>query len=200
MGKRAEASSSGTEQHGRAPAVPAADTLDILMLRCSETGFALELEAVAHASFLVAVQPVPEAPEYVLGVAPFRDDVVPVLDLAGRLGLQPADRYDLETPVVWCRAGGRTAGLVVDDLPGIAEVAGSELRMRQEFATGGPPVEGVVRTQGQAWLLLDPARILDFDFARRVSDIRLDKAVIRKWLEEADAVEPEAPPVESELS
>lgn len=163
------------------------EPLDVLTLVCGGVGFALGLDAVAHASFLVAVQQVPEAPDYVLGVGRFRDRTVPVIDLAGRLGLTPPERYTVDTPMVWCEAAERTAGLVVDELPGIAEVAPREVRMREAFSRGGPPVEAVVRAQGQSWLLLDPARILDFDFAQQVSDIQLDEKAIREWLDQAAA-------------
>lgn len=153
----------------------------LLFFRCAGVNFALDVSCVERASFLVAVQPLPEASDYVVGVTALGGETVLLADLALRLGLPDAAPYTLHTPVVWCRDAGRAAGLVVDAIEGVDEAAvqDADLSLLQG---GRAPLRGVVRRGGTVWLLLDPERLLAFDLARPVSDLQLDMAALQQWL------------------
>ena len=149
---------------------------------CSGVGLAFPLFSVEHVSFLVAVQPVPDGPDYLAGLTRFRGEAVPVIDLAGRLGLPPAERYHADTPVLWCRAGDRVTGLIVDEVPGVVEVPAGDLQMTEVFESGGPPLTGVAHNEGVMWLLLDVQTVLAFDYGQAVTDLEWDEEAIQRWV------------------
>ncbi|HKJ76645.1 MAG TPA: chemotaxis protein CheW [Gammaproteobacteria bacterium] len=156
----------------------------VVRASCSGVGLAFPLDSVEHVSFLVAVQPVPDGPDYLAGLTRFRGEAVPVIDLAGRLGLPPAERYQADTPVLWCRSGGRITGLIVDEVPGVAEVTRDGLQMTDAFEAGRPPLAGVVHHEGAMWLLVEVSTVLDFDYAQAVTDLEWDEEAIRHWVQE----------------
>lgn len=154
----------------------------LLFFRSAGIAFALEVAHVERASFLLAAQPVPEASDYVVGVTMLDGVTLLLVDLALRLGLTGSHHYDLHTPVVWCRGGGRVAGLVVDEIDGVDEAAVDSADLSELLRRGRAPLCGVVRRGGEAWLLLDPEPLLAFDLAQPVSDIHLDLAALERWL------------------
>lgn len=154
----------------------------LLFFRCAGINFALDVTAVERASFLVAVQPLPEASDYVVGVTSLGGATVLLADLALRLGLPDASRYTLHTPVVWCRGAERVAGLVVDEIDGVEAAAVQNADLSALLYGGRAPLRGAVRRSGAVWLLLDPERLLAFDLAQPVSDLRLDMAALQQWL------------------
>ena len=154
----------------------------LLFFRCAGINFALEVTAVERASFLVAVQPLPEASDYVVGVTALGGETVLLADLALRLGLPDAPRYTLHTPVIWCRCAERVAGLVGGGIDGVEAAAVHSADLSALLHGGRAPLRGVVRRSGSVWLLLDPERLLAFDLAQPVSELRLDKAALRQWL------------------
>lgn len=180
-------SGSALESQGmdaRAAAAERAERRHVVRVYCAGTGLALPLDAVEHVSFLVAVQPVPDGPDYLAGLTRFRGEAVAVIDLAGRLGLPPAERYHADTPVLWCRSGKRVTGLIVDEVPGVAEVAANDLQMTDAFTASGPPLAGVVHHEGTMWLLLEVSTVLDFDYAQAVTELEWDEEAIRRWVRE----------------
>jgi len=75
---------------------------------------------------MVATEPLPEAPDAILGVIDLRGKIVPIIDLRTRLGLPttelaPADR------IVVTRAPSGSVGLRVDTVTRLAAVDSSEI-------------------------------------------------------------------------
>lgn len=154
----------------------------LLLFRSAGVNFALDIACVERASFLFAVQPLPEASDYVVGVTSLAGETALLADLALRLGLGDAPDYTLHTPVVWCRGESGMAGLVVDEITGIESAAVEHPDLSSLLQGGEAPLRGVIRHGGNVWLLLDPMRLLAFDLAQRVSELRLDMAALRQWM------------------
>jgi chemotaxis signal transduction protein len=162
----------------------------LLFFRCAGVDFALPVDAIERASWLLAVQPLPEASDYVVGVTALGGESVLLVDLALRLGLGGSAHYGVHTPVLWCRGGGRRAGLVVDEIDGVDAAAAGEADLAALLSGGRAPLSGAVRRGGCSWLLLDAERLLAFDLAQAVSELRLDRDALQQWML-AGAVEEE---------
>ncbi len=154
----------------------------LLLFRCADVDFALDVDSIERASWLVAAQPLPDASDYVVGVTALQGESVLLVDLARRLGLEGAAHYGLHTPLLWCRAGDRRAALVVDEIEGVAAATASGADMSELLRQGRAPLRGAVRHDGRTWLLLDPARLLAFDLAQAVSELSLDREALQRWL------------------
>ncbi|MGH2949493.1 MAG: chemotaxis protein CheW [Solirubrobacteraceae bacterium] len=81
---------------------------------------ALELSAVDRAVRMVAVTPLPGAPDGVLGAVDVAGEIVPVLDVRRRFGL-PEREYGPDDALVLARTS-RPVALPVDEVLGLHEV------------------------------------------------------------------------------
>ncbi len=155
----------------------------LLLFRCGGADLAVPVAAVERASYLVAVQQVPGASDFLVGISVFEGTTLPVIDLAVRLGLPAADAYTVFTPLLWCRAGERAAAMVVDEIVGVEIAPAAELTQLLDGAM--PPLRGAVRHDGRLWLLLDIERVLGFDLAEAISDLHVDLEQLQQWMLEA---------------
>lgn len=95
-----------------------------MVVRAGGATYAIPAEQIVEVLRMVAVTPVPDQPPWSLGVVNRRGEPLPVIDLAGRLGL-PAVEPGLDSRLVVCRAGGRTFGVVVDHADAVVTTHGA---------------------------------------------------------------------------
>jgi purine-binding chemotaxis protein CheW len=88
---------------------------DYLTLRVGQQWYGVAVEQVIEAMYLIAFDDLPGAPPDVLGLMTLREQVMPVIDLRVRFGMDDAP-LTLHTPIVAISSGGRYAGLVVDQV------------------------------------------------------------------------------------
>jgi purine-binding chemotaxis protein CheW len=141
---------------------------EYLCFKVGGEAFAVPIGQVQEVLALPAVTQVPEAPSFIRGVFPLRGAVMPLLDLAGRLGLtQAAGR---ESCAVVVRAVRDTVGLTiavqVDEILDVAEFAAAELAPPPDFGVRFESrfLLGIRRDSRDALIaLLDLERILSRD-------------------------------------
>jgi purine-binding chemotaxis protein CheW len=103
---------------------------------------------------------IPKAPPFVVGVVNLRGDVLPIVDLRTRLGLQ-ADEGNRRRRIIVVQLGRRTYGMLVDEVreildleeDAVTEEAATLFGVRAEF------VRAVARRGEALYLLLDLPRI-----------------------------------------
>lgn len=158
----------------------------LLCLRSAGLRFAIAVERVARASYLVAAQPVPGSPDYLVGLTALDGESVPMVDLAQRLGLETDTAYALSTPMVWCHGVDRVVALVVDEVDGV--FAGTDVsgRVDADLQVGRAPLTGVAQCSGESWLVLDCDRLLALDFSQRGSPYTLDSAALQRLLDSVE--------------
>lgn len=143
---RGDASSRGTAS----PALD--DGLVLISLPGVECG--LPLRRVREILRMVALTPVPGAPEWLAGMLNLRGAAVPVIDLRRRLALSPA-AVGLETPIVVVEGSTTAVGMIAD---GVSAVR-MDLQSRPEplAAAWGrdTPVAGIVRVDSRLIVVLD---------------------------------------------
>lgn len=108
------------------------------------------------------LETLPEAPPHVLGLARIRGQALPVLDLAGLLGLErpasePAHR------LVHLRVGRRRAALLVDEVLGLRPLdtaAQQALPPLLSESAALAAVQTLARLDGELLLVLSAARLL----------------------------------------
>jgi purine-binding chemotaxis protein CheW len=97
--------------------------------------YAVAIAAVKEITNPLAVVALPHAPQPVVGVADFRGEVIPVVDLRTRFGLQssPATR---KTKWIVVEVSGRLVALVVDAVSEVFGTGGAELRPAPALGSG----------------------------------------------------------------
>lgn len=113
--------------------------------------------------------PLPGAPETVCGLVNLRGQVLPVIDLCGRFGFQPAQR-SLWQPLIWLKTSQRELLLTVES---VAVVLACE--PESFFPAPDPKVPsnllcGVVRSATGMLLIQDVERLLSASDEQRLAE------------------------------
>jgi purine-binding chemotaxis protein CheW len=121
---------------------PMSRTLGLVAFAVDDRRLALDLETVERVVPMVAVTPLPRAPEVVLGAIDVAGAVVPVFDIRRRLGLRERD-YGPDACLVLARTEDRTVAVPVDEVHGVCEVEAATV-VDAEALAGIEHVAGVV--------------------------------------------------------
>lgn len=124
--------------------------------------YAIDIAVVREIVNPLELTELPHMPSEVAGVADHRGDVVPVLDLRARFGLEPAAPTRL-TKWILVDVGARTLGLVVDSVTEVFGTGGEEIRPTPEV--GGDHerrgIVGVAKQSGKLTFVLDVGRFAE---------------------------------------
>lgn len=124
--------------------------------------YALALASVERVIHAVAVTPLPDAPDVIIGVINVRGKVVPVADIRSRFGLASRD-IACSDHIVVAQSARRTLALVADTVVGVLEYADSDIVPTQALIPGMAYIEGIVRTRDGFVLIHDLDRLLSLD-------------------------------------
>ena len=119
-----------------------------------DVAYAVEIAQVKEIINPLSVVPLPRAPESIGGVADYRGEVVPVIDLRVRFGLG-SSTTSRKTKWIVVDIGGRLAALVVDAVTEVFGTGGQELRPAPALG-GGEHVRGIrgVTTHGRKMIFV----------------------------------------------
>jgi purine-binding chemotaxis protein CheW len=146
--------------------VTASNPLVVFVL--DDQRYALHLSAVERTIRMVAITPLPRAPEIVTGVINVQGRVVPVLNIRRRFRL-PERGAGLGDQLLIARAGQRTVALVVDDVRGIIDGAEHQPVAPDAIVPGLEHVTGVVKLDDGMLLIHDLDRFLSLDEERELA-------------------------------
>jgi purine-binding chemotaxis protein CheW len=140
--------------------------------------YALDIMRVREIIRPLPITPVPRSPSFVEGVVRIRGEVIPVLDVRKRLGVE-ARPQTAKTRFLLVNVAGRRIGLVVDEVCEVLRLPRSEIRPAPVLGLPGAPrfflgACGGEGQRGKAGLrlllnvkaLLDPAVAGEADAAR----------------------------------
>ncbi|WP_374411306.1 chemotaxis protein CheW [Novosphingobium colocasiae] len=118
--------------------------------------FALDIMAIREIRAWTPVTPMPRVPHYVAGVVNLRGSVLPVIDLAARLGWAATEATPRHAIIV-CQVNGQSQGLIVDSVSDIVALNTEHL---QAPPTAGqdeviPFLEGLVAIDERMVMVLD---------------------------------------------
>lgn len=103
------------------PAAKAADARELISFRVGEQDYCIDIMAVREIRGWSPATPLPQQPPYMRGVINLRGAVLPIMDLAGRLGL-PMAEPTVRHVIIVVKAGDRTMGMMVDAVSDILAV------------------------------------------------------------------------------
>ena len=141
----------------RQPAEAAASAQEIEMLSflLGDEEYAVMVDAVKEVLKTRDLTPVPNSPDYVLGVMALRGPVLPVIDLCKRLGLPPGKR-DEKSRIIVVSVNEEDAGVQVDRVTGVIRILPDAMRPTPETIEHGAEfLRGIVRKDDKLYILLD---------------------------------------------
>ena len=132
-----------------------------ILFTLAGTSYAMPSPDVHHIEMVEHVTGVPNAPPFVDGVVFSRGEVVPVVNLRARFGLERVP-YDERTRLLVVQAEGRTVGLVADAAREFVAIPASAIHPPHETLRdiSGRYLRGIVTLDERLVLVLDTAEIL----------------------------------------
>jgi purine-binding chemotaxis protein CheW len=149
----------GTTTHTTGAPVGSASQFLSFVLGKEEYG--IEILKVQEIRGYSAITAIPNTPSYIRGVINLRGAVVPIVDLRAKFGL-PATDYDKFTVIIVVTIGTRVAGLIVDAVSDVLNIARSEVEPTPEFgaAVDTSFITGMAKMADKLVLLLDIDRVV----------------------------------------
>ena len=121
--------------------------------------FAIDAERVTEVIRAGRVTRVPLAPEGLLGLVHLRGRIVPIVDLAGRLGLRRGAADGTGTHLI-VEAQGDRYGLLVDEMLDVIDIPADRVEHPADAAVAHEAIGGVFAAPGRLVHLLDPERMI----------------------------------------
>ena len=95
--------------------------VDIIAFKLHDQDFCVDTTSVREIRGWGKSTPIPHAPPEVLGVMTLRGNVIPIIDLAAKLGMQPVDNSD-RSAIVVAEIGETIIGLVMDGVTDLVTI------------------------------------------------------------------------------
>lgn len=144
-------------------------TLELITFELAGQLFGLDIMAVREIRAWTPATPLPQVPPHIVGVVNLRGTVLPVIDLAARLGWDKTETTPRHAIIV-VHLQGKVMGLIVDSVSDIITLAGDQLQQ----APGAANDQLVPFLQGLA--ALDDRMVMVLDLDRLGHTEQLDNA------------------------
>jgi len=134
---------------------------ELIAFNIGEQQFSLCTAAVREIRGWTPATPLPHAPPFVLGVVNLRGVVLPIVDLAVRLGFPPSQPTARHAIIV-VEFGDQVAGLLVDGVSDIFTADDAQIQPTPEIAAGTAKLylRGVIALDGRLVAVLDVDNLL----------------------------------------
>lgn len=137
------------------------DADEYVAFRIGEQEYCVDIKSVREIRGWTSETMLPQSPDYVRGVINLRGTVLPIVDLAHRLGLgkaQPSERH----VIIIAHVDGQVFGLLVDAVSDIISVTSDTIQPTPDVAneTAKKFVAGVIADDSRMISLVEPERVL----------------------------------------
>jgi Chemotaxis signal transduction protein len=107
---------------------------ELIAFRIGDQEFSVNIMSVREIRGWTPATPIPHAPDYVMGVINLRGAVLPIVDLAKRLGMKPAEPTARHVIIV-AQVRTRVIGLLVDAVSDILTVTDENIQPVPEVSS-----------------------------------------------------------------
>jgi purine-binding chemotaxis protein CheW len=139
-----------------------AERQNMVAFRLEKQIYALPIEPIVQIVEMVAITPIPQLNQVVEGVINVRGEAVAVVKLRRHLGLSDAP-LQLNTPILLTQVGGRTIGLIVDEVTDVFNLPTDQIvqlgEILPEELEDAPIFRGLAYVADAAVLMLDPDQL-----------------------------------------
>jgi purine-binding chemotaxis protein CheW len=138
-----------------------AEPRQVVALRVGGEEFGVDVMKVKRVLKVPEIRVVPRAPDFVKGVVSVSGSVVPVIDMRKRFSA-PVPVEEAPGALMIVEARDSLVGLVVDEVPGVVEIAEDAVSSAPDFFRGlaGRYLDGIAEEQGRLIILLNLDEVL----------------------------------------
>lgn len=138
--------------------------------------YALPLSASERVVRMVAITPLPNAPDIILGVVNFNGRVVPVINMRRRFGL-PEREISLQDQIVIAHTARRPVALVADAVLDVIACAAQSLIAAEDILAKVDYVDGVVKLADGLILIHDLDKFLSLEEEETLDQVLKNQAL-----------------------
>jgi len=120
--------------------------------------YAIPVLKVKEITRVMEITSVPNSEFYVEGISNLRGSVIPIINLARRLGLQEKE-YDRDTRIIVLEYGENKAGIIVDSVKEVGTFNTEEAESPDSTGQENEFLSSVIKKGDKLWLLLDIDKI-----------------------------------------
>ena len=134
---------------------------ELISFRIGAQEFCVDIMAIREIRGWTAATALPQSPSFVKGVINLRGAVLPIVDLASRLGFESTEASDRNVIIV-ADIGGQVVGLLVDAVSDILTVTDDVIQPTPDVAseTAKTFVRGLIAMDGRMISLIGLERVL----------------------------------------
>ena len=135
--------------------------LELLSFKVGAQEYSVDIMSVREIRGWTKTTPLPHAPPFMCGVINLRGTVLPVLDLAKRLGIEPESESKRRVIIV-VQSNDRPVGLLVDAVSDILSIPLSDMQPPPEMSadTGPAYISALTLVDGRMIRVLDLIAVL----------------------------------------
>jgi purine-binding chemotaxis protein CheW len=137
--------------------------------------FAIPLLSVKEVIAVPEITPIPSSPIHFLGIMNLRGQVISIIDLRQKLGIQA--KNSTETAVIICDLGNLCLGVVVDSINSVLAPKCEDISPKPELQSSknSDYITGVFRKENRLVIFLDIVKTLSPEDHRAASPAQLKK-------------------------
>lgn len=130
-------------------------TKQIIVFRVGKEDYGLEIEKVQEVIRMKAIKKLPRSPHFVLGVMNLRGNIIPIIGLRQKFGLEESP-YNEFTRIVVVNDSGKLVGMVVDEVNRVINVPEENIEGNPDMIRDNTKalVRGVAKLNDQVVILI----------------------------------------------
>jgi purine-binding chemotaxis protein CheW len=134
--------------------------------------YGVEIRFVTEIVGIQKITEVPDMPNFVKGVINLRGQVIPVMDVRLRFGMDPKE-YDERTCVVVVELNNTAVGLVVDTVEEVREIPEKNVSPPPQVAQGASSryILGMGKVEDEVKILLDVNKLLFEEDLNKIANV-----------------------------
>lgn len=124
--------------------------------------FGIELKYVNEIIQMQTIAPIPETEHFIKGLINLRGKIIPVIDVADRLGKKPFE-YNDRTCIIVIEVQNVVVGLITEKISEVVSIEDEILPPPSKGSGNSKFIRGIGKVDDSVKLLLDPVKLLSDD-------------------------------------
>jgi purine-binding chemotaxis protein CheW len=147
-------------------------TLQIVSFRLANEEYGIEITKIQEIILIGEVTRIPQTPDYIKGLINLRSNVITVVDLRQRFGMECTDYTDA-TRIMVVNIQGRTIGMIVDAVSEVLRVNNNQLSPPPPVvaALGRTYITGLAKIKDRLLIMLNIDELLTADESQTLATV-----------------------------
>lgn len=149
--------------------------IQVVVFRLADQTYALEITAVREIIYMEEITGIPRSPEFIEGVIKLRGQVIPVVDLGKRFGLEASSRT-AQSRIIIMQVNGVTFGLIVDAVHEVLSISADNIAPPPPMIGGVDAsfIKGIALLGERLIILLDETGIFYADEQQQLQQVEAE--------------------------